>query len=76
MAGMYPFRPGLVLGDFVVEIAAGNLPHLIFRAHDDGKLLRVMLSSPGPVTDECGEESGEAVGLMRAGRFQVSAESF
>src|SRR6478735_3687767 len=76
MASMHPFCPGLVFGDFVVEIAAGYLPDLVLRAHDDGKLLRVMLLRPGPVTDECGEEAGKAVRLMSAGRFQVSAKRF
>ncbi len=51
----------------VVEITSRNFPDFILRAHDDGKLFGVMLFSPGSVAYERGEETGEAVGLVRAG---------
>ena len=35
-----------------------------------------MLFAPGAIANERGEEAGEAVGLVRAGRFQVPAERF
>ena len=60
----------------MVQIAAGDFPDLVFRAHDDRELLRVMLLAPGPITDKGGKEAGKPIGLVRAGGFKMAPERF
>ena len=50
----------------MVQITPGDLPHFMFRAHDNRELLRVVFLPPCPIENESGKESGEAVGLVRA----------
>ena len=74
MSRVDQFRARLVFGHVVIQIAAGDLPHLVFRAHDDGELLGLVFFAPGPIPDEDREETGKPIGVVRAGGFQVAAE--
>ena len=65
-----------VLGNNVLQITAGNLPHFISSPHDRGKLLGVMFLAPRAMTNKDGEKAGEPVGFVRSGRFQVTPKGF
>ncbi len=60
----------------MIEIAPRDLAHFVLRAHDDRELFGVVFLSPGPITDERGEEAGEAIGLVCADRFKMPTKGF
>ena len=68
---MNQLRSRLMLRDYMLEVTAGNLPYVIPRSHDDRKLFRVMFLPPSTIADKDREKSAEAIGLIRAGRFQM-----
>ena len=71
---MDPFGARRMLRDLLIEIAPRDLPHFVLRAHDDRELFGVVFLPPGPIANEGGKKSGEAVRFVWPDRFKMPTE--
>src|ERR1041385_4687216 len=74
MAGFEEFLAMAVPEQMSTVIASRNLTHEIFTLHDDRELIGFMMAAERLMSDEHGEKTREAVGLVVAGGFQMPAK--
>src|ERR1041384_5826777 len=74
MAGLEEFLAMAVPEQMSTVIASRNLTHEIFTLHDDRELIGFLMAAERLRSEEHGEKTREAVGLVVAGGFQMPAK--